>query len=139
MVLFPTIFCSGCKKEDLTDTTDITQFSWKLKSITIDGDKSTTPKKNYHGEKIVNEDVYTLTFVNDSTFKFNLSINSGEGKYGIPKFGEILIYSFGTTYVCCNSGFEQDFSQIISKITSYQVLSDYLILKGINIEIEFEK
>ena len=139
LFLFPAILCSSCEKEDLTDSIDITQFSWKLKSITIDGNKSITPNKDYHGDKIVNENVYKLSFVNDSIFQFDLSINEGQGKYDILQTGKILISTYGTTYVCCNNDFEQDFLPIISKITSYQVLDNILLLKGDNCEIELKK
>ena len=139
LILFPAIFCNGCKKEDLTDTIDITQFSWKLKSITIDGNKSKTPNKDYHGDKIDKDNVYKLRFVNDSLFQFDLSINEGQGKYDILQSGKILFPTYGTTYVCCNSDFEQDLLPIISKIKSYQVLDNILLLKGDNCEIELKQ
>ncbi|MFH1004076.1 MAG: hypothetical protein V1781_01040 [Bacteroidota bacterium] len=87
LILFPTVLCSGCKKEDLTDTIDITKHSWKIKMIIINGDRSKTPNKNYHGNPISNDNAYKLIFQNDSVIVLNLGINDGEGKYKIPSLG----------------------------------------------------
>ncbi len=139
LVLFPAIFCNGCKKEDLTDTIDITQFSWKIESITVDGDKTKTPNIDYHGNSISNDNSYKLIFQNDSEFNLDLGINYGGGTFKIPYMGMITFESFGTTEICCDSDFDEDVAKTIVLITSYQVLNDILKLKGSNCEIELKK
>ncbi len=139
LLFFPVFLCSSCEKEDLTDTIDITKFSWKIESITIDGDKSKTPNKDYHGNNISNDNAYKLTFQNDSVFNLYLGINYGGGKFKIPSMGIITFESFGTTEICCDSDFDEDVAKIILLMTSYQVLDDILILKGNNCEIELKK
>ena len=138
LILFPTIFCSGCKKEDLTDTTDITQYSWKVKSITINGNKENRPKKDCHNEKLPDND-YALNFQDDSLFTLYLNDNNLKGIISIQEIGIISFNKGGITLIGCESKFSYQLIEIITKITTYQVLSNCLILKGSDIEIEFEK
>ena len=135
LILFPTIFCSGCKKEDLTDTTNITEFSWKLKSIKIKGNKSKVKEDTYFNDK-----AYILVFENDSIFKLNTSVNLAIGNFEIINIGIINISNYQeSTEVGGKNEIDDKLLQNIPLITSYQVLSNYLFFKGNDIKIEFEK
>lgn len=132
------ILCNACKKDDLTQTTDITKFSWKIKSIAVDGYKSKTPNKDYHGNDI-SDNAYKLYLKNDKTFNLYLGINSVIGEYKIPSLGKFTFINGLITEKCCDSDFDEHVGNAIILITSYQVLDDILILKGKNCEIELKK
>ena len=139
LIIIFSILCNACKKEDLT-TIDITQFSWRISSITVDKNKYKTPKEDYHGNSISNQDsTYLLIFQDGYVFKLDLGLNFGTGKFNIPTLGLFTVESFGTTYICCDSKFDEYIVQNIKSIQSYQVLNDILILKGDDFEIELEK
>ena len=135
LILFPAILCNGCKKEDLTDTIDITQFSWIMQSITIEENKFKVKEDNYF-----NNEAYVLIFENDSTFQLNTSVNLSKGSFQISSKGNINILNYHEiTEVGGQNEIDNKLLQNISSITSYQVLNDILIMKGINCEIEFKK
>jgi len=117
---------------------DITLYSWKLKSVTKDGVKSTTPTTDINGSTI-SIDRYKLVFGKNSSFTFSLSINAGSATYSIPVSETITITGYGTTKICCDSEFDILFAQAFPKISSYQVSANILTLKGGNYEMEFEK
>lgn len=127
--------CSSCKKEDLTDSIDITQYSWKMKSITINGNITKIPNVVYHNDK-----AYILIFKNDSILQLNTSVNLAKGSYQIISKGNIHILNYGEiTEVGGQNEIDHKLLQNISSITIYQVLDDDLFLKGDNFEIEFQK
>lgn len=139
VILYP-ILGSSCNKEDAKNLdTDITQYSWKVKSISINGTKSTTPIKNYHGEEILDKLAYNLIFKDDSNYYLDLSINKGQGKYQLIDTGQIVIDSYGTTYICCNNDFDNNLLSIITSVTSYEVIGNTLFIKGKGTEIELIK
>jgi len=76
-----TLFLIAACNKDLTDQTDITQFTWEVKSLTIDNEKINTPSKTVFGNKITNTDAYVLSFENDNTLYLNLSVNDGQSTY----------------------------------------------------------
>ena len=139
LILFLSIICCGCKKDVSTNSTDITLYSWKLKSVTIDEEKLNIPNKDYHGDNVSNDRAYELVFENDTMLSFNLGINNGEGKYKIQSSGVIDIEYYGVTKICCNSDFDKAMIKAIGLITSYQVLDEVLILNGYNCEMELMK
>ncbi|NLL28988.1 MAG: META domain-containing protein [Bacteroidales bacterium] len=132
------ILCNACKEDDSTQTTDITKSSWKIKSIAVDGYRSKTPNKDYHGNDI-SDNAYKLSFENDKTFNLYLGINSVIGKYKTPCSGKITFKDCLTTEKCCDSDFDEHVVKTIPLITSYQVLDDNLILKGKKCEIKLKK
>ncbi|MCP4520467.1 MAG: META domain-containing protein [Cytophagales bacterium] len=127
-MLFLAIFCSSCEKEDLTESTDITKSSWKLKCIEIDGDR--VKQGDYY---------YCLSFNNDSSFKLVMKVNSGGGTANIKEQGVISFSDFSTTEVAGEDESESDLVKSIGLINSYQVLDNTLLLFGENCELEFEK
>ncbi len=130
---------SGCLKENLTDTMDITQFSWKVERIVEGAKAMKTPDEDFHGRPIADPDVYRLIFHSDSTFALALAINGGWSNYAIPANGLITIESFGTEEVCCNSDFDDAIVQNIKTVTSYKVLGDQLTLKGEGFKMELKQ
>ncbi len=72
IILFTiSIFLFSCEKpEDLTNQINITEFNWKVKSLTINSKKTNTPELNYFGNEIDNIDAYVLRFVEDTLFRF---------------------------------------------------------------------
>lgn len=135
LVIFPAILSFACQKKDLTDTTDISQFSWKVKNFTINGDKNKIKKGDFHNSK-----AYILRLESDSTFTFNNSMNVTNGSYRIMQAGNINISDdLISTKIAGENEIDKKLFQIISKVTSYQVLDEYLILKGEKFEIKFQK
>ncbi len=135
LILFPAILCNGCKKGDLTDTIDITQFSWKLKKISVDGEKYKVKEDNYFNGK-----AYVVIFENDSVFQLNTSVNLAKGSYQITTKGDISIFNYQEyTEVGGQNEIDAKLLQVTSKITSYKVLENILLLKGDNCEIELKK
>lgn len=135
LIFFPAILCNGCKKEDLTDTIDITQFSWKLKKISVDGNKIKVKEDDYF-----NNEAYILVFENDSIFRLNTSVNLAKGSYQITTKGDISIFNYQEyTEVGVQNDIDDKLLQVTSKITSYKVLENILLLKGDNCEIELKK
>ncbi len=135
LILFPAILCHGCKKEDLTDTIDITQFSWIMKSITIEKNMIKVKEDDYF-----NNEAYILIFENDSIFQLNTSVNLAKGTFQISSNGNVDIFNYQEmTEVGGKNEIDNKLLQNIPTITSYQVLNDILIMKGINCEIEFKK
>lgn len=132
------IVAVGCRK-DLTNSTDITQFSWQIKSFTDEGDKSRTPTKNYHGSPIESNQ-YILTFLSDTAFSLPLGDNFAHGGIEIPSEGAI---SFNTPTIiterCCDSDFDIQLIETFGKISEYKVLGNYLFFKGENCEIKLKK
>lgn len=135
LILFPAILCNGCKKEDLTDTIDITQFSWKLKKISVDGKKYKVKEDNYFNGK-----AYVVIFENDSVYQLNTSVNLAKGSYQITTKGYINVLNYQEiTKVGGQNEIDAKLLQVTSKITSYKVLENILLLKGDNCEIELKK
>ncbi len=134
LVLVFAILCNACNKEDLTDTVDITQFSWMMKSITIE------KKIKVKDDDFFNNEAYVLIFENDSVFQLNTSVNLAKGRFQISSKGIINIFNYHeNTELGGQNKIDNKLLQNISKITSYQVLNDILILKGSNCEIKFKK
>jgi len=139
LLLCCVIFFYGCKK-DLTSETDITQYSWKVKRITVDGAKSKAPKKDRNGNEMTKtENPLILNFRSDSIFDLNLSINYGQGDYYIPQRGVISINSYVNTKVCCDTDFGDDLGDVIVTSWTYEVLGETLLLTADNNEIKFNK
>lgn len=138
--IFKQLFCCfivvpmliiSCKK-DKTDSLDITEFKWKLKSLTINNETDTPSEKK--------KSSYILGFVNDSIFSLNLSVNTGRGGYLITANGQIIISSYGAgTKVCCENDFDLKLIDVMNAVTAYQVKGNKLILKGDKGEAEFKK
>jgi hypothetical protein len=135
LIFFPAILSNGCKKEDITDTIDITQFSWKLKKISVDGNKIKVKEDDYF-----NNEAYILVFENDSIFRLNSSVNLAKGSYQITTKGYINVLNYQEiTKVGGQNEIDDKLLQVTSKITSYKVLENILLLKGDNCEIELKK
>ena len=132
------LFTTSCRK-DVTNEIDITEYSWSLKSIEIDGDKSKIPSKDEHGHSIDTNEDYILTFTNDVSFSITLSINTLYGGYQIPKKGTIQIIPRLSTYICCDIDFDDIIIDNIQKIKSYTVLGNTLTFNGDNVKIIFKK
>lgn len=134
LILSLIVFCSGCKKI-LTDSVDIIQFNWKMKSITYFGHKSKIKEDDY-----TNDDAYRLVFANDSIFKLNTSVNITYGRFEIVNKGCIDIFSYEeVTQVAGGNGIDDILRENIPLITSYEVLDDRLIFVSENCQIRFEK
>jgi heat shock protein HslJ len=114
----------SCEK-DKTDTLDITEHKWELKSVTI-GSETFQPKEN--------KSRYVLEFVNDSAYTFNLSVNDGGGIYKIPSKGEITIKSVFFTEKCCENDFDERLLEIFPKNINYtyKVEGSTLTIKNTN-------
>ena len=135
LVFFPAILCSSCEKEDLTDSIDITQFSWMINSITITDIKHKVKKDNYH-----NSEAYILVFESDSIFKLNTSVNLAKGKFQIYSKGNInVFYYHEITEVGGQTEIDNKLLKYVPSVSSYQVFNNILLLKGKNCEIELKK
>ena len=135
LILYFTALCSGCKKEDLTDAIDITQFSWLVKNISIEENKIKVKKDDYFNNK-----AYVLIFENDSIFQLNTSVNLAKGSFKISSKGHINIFNYQEiTEVGSQNEIDDKLLKNIPSVSSYQVLNDDLILKGYNCEIELKK
>lgn len=141
IVLFAiSIILFSCEKpEDLTNQIDITEFNWKIKSLTINSKKTNPPELNYFGNEIDNIDAYVLRFVEDTLFRLDLSINQGEGEYYILTKGNININDYGLSKMCCDIEFDENLAIKLPTVTEYQILDNILIFRGENCEIKFEK
>lgn len=128
------IIMISCKK-DLTDSTDITESCWKLKSISTNSEKYKAAK-----EETSRENAYLLIFSNDSIFSLNLSVNYANGGYKIVSNGSIIIYTYQvSSEICCESDFDNKLLETFSLATSYKVINNTLTFKGEKGEIEFKK
>jgi len=134
-----TLFLIAACNKDLTDQTDITQFTWEVKSLTIDNEKINTPSKTVFGNKITNTDAYVLSFENDNTLYLNLSVNDGQSTYVNLGNGLIDINGLGTTKMCCNNQFDESIIDVMSTLIEYKVLGKHLFLIGTDGEIELKK
>lgn len=137
LIILPMVTIS-CKK-DVTDTTDITVWEWKLKFVQTDNEKLKPKKKEY-----LRSDAYTLTFENDTTFKLNTSVNMAGGIYFIVEKGKISISTYEEyTEVATTDNEEiklnENLLSVFNSITTYEVLGDNLIFKGTQGKVEFKK
>ncbi len=133
--MFPAILCNGCKKKDLTDTMDITKFSWIVKNITIKENKIKIKEDNYFNNK-----AYVLIFKNDSIFQLNTSVNLAKGSFQTSSKGHInILYYHEITEVGGQNEIDDKLLKNIPSVSSYQVLNDVLILKGNNCKIELKQ
>ncbi|MBN2892442.1 MAG: META domain-containing protein [Bacteroidales bacterium] len=141
IILFTiSVFLFSCEKpEDLTNQIDITEFNWKVKSLTINTKKTNTPERNYFDNEIDDIEAYKLQFNSDTTLRIDMSINQISGSYIITSQGKIEISDIVVTFICCDTEFDEDLAIKLPTVTEYQVLDNNLILKGENCEIELEK
>ena len=131
IVLTSTISC----KKDLTDSINITESNWQLKSIVTNGKKYKASK-----EDPSQENAYLLIFNNDSIFSLNLSVNYAKGNYNIFSNGAIIINSYqASTKICCENDFDNKLIETFSTVTSYKVINNTLTFKGEKGEIKFTK
>jgi hypothetical protein len=137
LVIIPMITIS-CKK-DLTDTTDITAWEWKVKSVTTNGKTFKPKKKDY-----LRNDAYILVFENDMTFKLNTSVNMAGGNYLIVEKGKVSISTYEEyTEVVTTDNKEVELNKnlltVFNEVTTYEVLGDILIFKGTKGEVKLKK
>lgn len=126
-------FLESCEKDngnmvDYTDSINITEYSWKLSYLKINGVKD-IPKTGY-----------TLEFNSDSIFIMNFSVNMAGGYYQIKKKGEIEFFNYHAfTEKCCDSEFDQKLENSLVETNSYKVLGNDLVLTGDIVELRFVK
>ena len=131
----------GCSKKEEIPTPlppiekTLTELKWKVKSVTIDGNKELTPTTN-----ISNSNAYILEFQNDSIFNLNLSLNKAIGRYKIIGEQQITIFGYnGFTQVCCNNNFDEDWLiPTFEVVTTYKREGINLTFTGSKGDIEFE-
>jgi heat shock protein HslJ len=136
ILVFFSLFILGCRKDN-TESTNITNNDWEIKSITLNSDKDRVPKKNSVGNKY-QETSFKLDFENDTTLNFYLSINQYRSSFSIPIPGQINIGESGGTKACCNTDFDTKLLTILQTVDSYEILGKKLILKGTSGEIELK-
>ena len=124
---------SSCKKDKTLDT-DITDYEWELKSVTIDGNKDKRPNENFHHPK-----AYVLIFENDTMFWLHLSSNSSGGKYTIPTKGIVEIDTYSNLTEIAMTDFDNKLMSVFNEMTAYTVKGKTLTFKGNNNEVEFRK
>ena len=103
----------GCKKQDNTDTVDITAFKWKMQNIKVNGFK-TKIKDNVD---FLNGNPYSLIFYNDSVFQLNTSVNHAIGNYKIYEKGEIVISDYFETTLVYTTDDKIDSKLLVKKET----------------------
>ncbi|MBI4649061.1 MAG: hypothetical protein HY738_21345 [Bacteroidia bacterium] len=128
----------SCRK-DLTDTINITEFKWMLKSINIDNEILKPENKDY-----LRDDAYNLIFESDTNFIFNTSVNIAGGTFNITEKGKISIFLYEEfTEVGTNDNEEKKLNEnlilIFSTVTNYKVLGNTLSFKGENSEVKLKK
>lgn len=133
------IFCSltlslvSCKK-DVTNTVDITQLDWKVKTITIDDQIYRCPNDTR------GFNAYVLIFVDGSSFYLNTSVNYGAGSFDFTPNSSLISVSYTeTSEVGGQNDFDNKLLDIMSSVTSFQVLGNSLILQGDKGEVKFRK
>ena len=123
---------SACHRETRTD---ITESSWKVKSVTTYG---LTRHVDWSDEFSM-PDAYRLVFLNDTLFQLNTSINRAVGIYQFSP-QEFIIYKYGTlTFVCCEEKLDKQLLHALPKVTSYKTKENTLILKGDGCTIKLVK
>ncbi len=117
--LFLIIFFS-CEKENIDTEIDITLNDWKVIKIKKQGELS----------YLNAAESYIFEFINDTTFTFNLDVNSCGGQYKIISKGNIELGVTYCTEICCDTDFAEDLRQLIPQMTRYYGKGDELIFKG---------
>ncbi|MBA7571827.1 hypothetical protein ES708_13596 [subsurface metagenome] len=117
--LFLIIFFS-CEKENIDTEIDITLNDWKVIKIKKQGELS----------YLNAAESYIFEFINDTTFTFNLDVNSCGGQYKIISKGSIELGDTYCTEICCDSDFAEDLRQLIPQMTRYYGKGNELIFKG---------
>ena len=117
--LFLIIFFS-CEKENIDTEIDITLNDWKVLKI----------KKQEELSYLYATESYIFKFINDTTFTFNLDVNSCGGQYEIINIGSIELGDTYCTDICCDSDFAEDLRQLIPQMTRYYEKDNQLIFKG---------
>ncbi|HET6558677.1 MAG TPA: META domain-containing protein [Prolixibacteraceae bacterium] len=69
-----------------------------------------------------------LTFKRDGSYHLRLDVNSCMGSYETGDSASIHIESAGCTKMCCDSPFSVKLSEMLTKVTSYQIEDDTLQL-----------
>jgi len=136
IVLLVLILSYGCAKKDLTDSIDITQKSWVLNKIIVDGEKF---KANDFD--CFNNEAYILYFENDSVFELNTSINVAGGVFYIQNRGTIEISDYHE-YTEAGGHHNEIDENLLNKmltVNSYKVIGEDLYLEGDDIEIVFSE
>ncbi len=137
LVIIPMITIS-CKK-DVTDTTDITVWEWKVKSVTTNGKTFKPKNKDY-----LRNDAYVLMFENDTTFKLNTSVNMARGNNLIIEKGKVSISTYEEFTEVATADNEEiklnkNLLTVFNEVTTYKVLGNILIFKGTKGEVKLKK
>lgn len=137
-LLFAAITLLACNKEKLTNDTDITQSSWKLKCIAVGKEKykDELKKDDYHRPA-----PYVLAFESDSTFVLDTSKNHARGFFSIPEKGKIEIKFYGSrTEVGGENDFDEKMLRYFSTVTDYELITrNKLKFYAEGCELEFVK
>jgi len=133
-----TITLLSCNKEKLTNDSDITQSTWKLKCISVGNEKFKDElKKGDHKRPAP----YVLAFESDSTFVLDTSMNNSAGMFSIPEKGKIEIKVYGSrTEVGGENDFDEKMLKYFSTVTDYELITrNKLRFYGEGCELEFVK
>lgn len=130
------ISITNCNK---TDDTDITEYSWKLKSINAEGE-TFRPTKRAH----LFQQAYLLQFDSDTAFTFNTSVNHAMGKYIISQKGEVSIINYREISRAGAADpneqiFNKRLAEVFNEATTYTVKGRALTFKGSKGEVIFKR
>ena len=122
------IFCLGlfliifpsCEKENIDTEIDITLNEWKVIKIRKQGELF----------YLSATESYIFEFINDTTFTFNLDVNSCGGQYKIISKGNIKLGCTYCTEICCDSDYAEELLQLIPNMTKYYGEDNKLIFEG---------
>jgi hypothetical protein len=111
---------TSCEENNVDTDIDLTSNNWKVTKIRM---KEELTYINPPGD-------YIFEFINDTTFTFNLDINTCGGEYKIINNGNIELDAPYCTMACCDSEFAFQLVQVIPTISKFYGIDNKLVFKG---------